>query len=277
MTVLVGNVTRLQDKTIVVTGASGLLGVQHVLAVLSQEGNAVLLDLHADKMEKFISELPSELQKRVIPIECDITSESEVKHALEISTLKFGKISGLVNNAAINPSVEKNQQRFERLENLKFETWQEEINVGLWGAINCSRVFAGHMIQQKIEGSIVNISSDHGLVSPNQNLYRINGLADDNQPVKPVTYSVIKHGIIGLTRYLATYWAGNGLRVNTLCPGGVLNKQNEEFIKRVNALIPIGRLAYPNEYQGALIYLLSDESSYMTGSTMVVDGGRTVW
>ena len=269
--------TRLQDKTIVVTGASGLLGVQHVLAVLSQEGSAVLLDLNAGKMEKFISGLPPELQKRVLPIECDITSESEVMQALEISKSKFRKISGLVNNAAINPSVEKNQHRFERLENLKFETWQEELNVGLWGAINCSRIFASHMIQQKIEGSIVNVSSDHGLVSPNQDLYRIDGLADANQPVKPVTYSVIKHGMIGLTKYLATYWARNGLRVNTLCPGGVLNNQNEEFIRRVNNLIPMGRLAYPNEYQGALIYLLSEESSYMTGSTMVVDGGRTVW
>jgi NAD(P)-dependent dehydrogenase (short-subunit alcohol dehydrogenase family) len=133
------------------------------------------------------------------------------------------------------------------------------------------------MLKSNVPCSIVNISSDHGLIAPTQHLYQVEGIPEDEQPVKPVTYSVVKHGLIGLTRYLATYWAKKNIRVNALCPGGVENGQNSEFANRFKAVVPLGRFARPDEYKGALIYLLSDESSYMTGSVMVVDGGRSVW
>jgi NAD(P)-dependent dehydrogenase (short-subunit alcohol dehydrogenase family) len=110
-----------------------------------------------------------------------------------------------------------------------------------------------------------------------QHLYRVDGLPENEQPVKPVTYSVIKHGLIGLTRYLATYWSSEGIRVNALCPGGVENGQNSEFSSRFEKVVPLGRFAKPHEYRGALVYLLSEESSYMTGSVMVIDGGRSSW
>ena len=255
----------------------GLLGKKHVLAILSEGGRAGLIDIDSTQMEKFIRELPKNQRNNVVTIKCDISQENEVKQAASSISRTFGAVHGLVNNAAINASVENNLDRFERFETITYNSWKEELDIGLWGSILCSRIFGSLMIEGGIKGSIVNISSDHGLIAPNQDLYKIDGLLNDEQPVKPVTYSVIKHGLIGLTRYLATYWSASGIRINTLCPGGVLNNQNDQFISRINSLIPLGRMANPNEYWGALIFLLSDESSYMTGSTMVVDGGRSVW
>jgi NAD(P)-dependent dehydrogenase (short-subunit alcohol dehydrogenase family) len=268
---------RLHGKNFVVTGAMGLLGKQHVLAILSEGGRAALIDIDSTQMENFIQELPKNQSNNVLTIKCDISQENDVMRAARMISETFGAVHGLVNNAAINASVEKNLDRFERFETITYSSWKEEIDIGLWGSILCSRIFGLLMIEGGIKGSIVNISSDHGLIAPNQNLYKIDGLLDEEQPVKPVTYSVIKHGLIGLTRYLATYWSASGIRINTLCPGGVLNNQNDQFISRINSLIPLGRMANPNEYWGALIFLLSDESSYMTGSTLVVDGGRSVW
>lgn len=132
------------------------------------------------------------------------------------------------------------------------------------------------MARQK-RGAIVNVASDLALISPDQRLYREPGLPDEQQPVKPVTYSVVKSALLGLTRYLATYWADKGVRVNSISPGGVFNDQPPDFIERLSALIPMGRMAKIDELQGAILFLCSDASSYMTGANLVVDGGRTCW
>ena len=126
-------------------------------------------------------------------------------------------------------------------------------------------------------GVIVNIASDLGVIAPDQRLYRREGIAPDLQPVKPVTYSVVKTGLIGLTRYLATYWGDRGVRCNALSPGGVENGQPEDFVARLSSLIPMGRMARADEYQGALLFLCSDASSYMNGQNLVIDGGRSCW
>jgi len=268
---------RLDKNIVVVTGATGLLGRQHVLAVLEEGGRVVILDIDDLALDEFSSELSKSFRDSFLAFKCDITNEAELLEILEKVQDSFGTPNGLVNNAAINPSVEKNSKRFSRIEDITKSAWDLEFEVGLWGAFLCSRVFGTAMIQAGISGSVVNISSDHGLIAPNQNLYKVDGLLDSEQPVKPVTYSVIKHGLIGLTKYLSTYWAGNGIRVNTLCPGGVLNGQNQTFLDRFNSMVPMGRPATPPEYRGALKFMLSEESSYMTGSTVVVDGGRSVW
>lgn len=268
---------RLAGKVVVVTGAAGLLGKEHSSAILSENGFVVMVDLDIHGLEDYYEKLPQDLKKRCHLSICNITKEEEVKSLLN-SLLDQGiRPSGLVNNAAINPSVEKNTSRFTRFENLSLEDWNFEISVGLTGALICSRVFGVHMVENSISGSIINISSDHGLISPNQSLYAVPGVSPKNQAVKPVTYSVIKHAIIGLTKYLATYWAKDGIRVNTLCPGGVLNGQPEDFLAKFKLQVPMNRAALPTEFHGALIYMLSDESSYMTGSTVVVDGGRSIW
>ena len=148
--------------------------------------------------------------------------------------------------------------------------------MGLTGAFLCSQVFGSYMAKQK-NGVIINVSSDLGIIAPDQRLYRKEGLAGDAQPVKPVTYSVVKHAIIGLTKYLATYWAEDNVRVNAICPGGVYNDQKEEFLERIEKLIPLRRMAAEDEYKGIIVFLASDASTYMTGSTIVIDGGRTCW
>jgi NAD(P)-dependent dehydrogenase (short-subunit alcohol dehydrogenase family) len=127
------------------------------------------------------------------------------------------------------------------------------------------------------KGVIVNVASDLALIAPDQRLYRDDSLSPEQQPVKPVSYSVVKSALIGLTRYLATYWADSGVRCNAICPGGVYNGQPEAFVEKLTKLIPLGRMAGCNEYQGAMLFLCSDASSYMNGASLVIDGGRTCW
>ena len=150
---------------------------------------------------------------------------------------------------------------------------------GCWltGAFLCSQVFGAAMVKDGKGGVILNIASDLSVFSPDQRLYRKQGLADNMQPVKPVTYSVIKAGLIGLTRYLATYWADDKVRCNALSPGGVFNGQGDEFVQRLSSLIPLGRMASKDEYRAAVQFLCSDASSYMNGQNMVIDGGRSAW
>ena len=268
---------RLLNKNIIITGASGLLGKEHARAVLSQGGSVGLIDINFSELQEFKSEFGKDEKSKVEIFDCDITDEYQVASIPGLVERKFGPITGLINNAAINASVESGMKNFMRLENFSIEIWNKEIQVGLTGALICSKVFGSRMVENKIAGSIVHISSDHGLIAPNQNLYKQNGIDNNHQPVKPVSYSVIKHGLIGLSKYLSTYWCSHGIRSNTICPGGILNGQDAEFLSRVSELIPLKRLANPDEYRGALIFLLSDESSYMTGATLVVDGGRSVW
>ncbi|MDR3734403.1 MAG: SDR family oxidoreductase, partial [Acidobacteriaceae bacterium] len=189
---------------------------------------------------------------------------------------KFGRIDILINNAANNPKVEdqKPGQPWSRLENFPLETWNNDIAVGLTGAFLCSRVFGAEMVKRK-SGVIINVASDLALIAPDQRLYRVDDLPEDQQPVKPVTYSVVKTALIGLTRYLATYWTSANIRVNAISPGGVFNGQPEVFLSKLNELIPMGRMAHKDEYQGAILFLCSDASSYMTGTNLVVDGGRS--
>ena len=179
---------------------------------------------------------------------------------------KKGKPSG-------NP-LGKNPSDFMRITK---QDWDKQISVGLTGAFLCSKIFGNEMAKMKRGGCIVNIASDLSVISPDQRLYEVDGLLPDSQPVKPVTYSVVKSGVIGLTRYVATYWADKNVRCNVICPGGVNNSQPEDFLKKIHKRIPMNRLANSDEYQGTLIWMLSDASSYLNGAIIPVDGGRTVW
>jgi len=267
--------SRLEGKVIVITGAAGLLGVQHALAVLNAGGSVVLLDVEISKLnDTFSHEI---LNDRALILRCDITDSLAIDAVIDQVKRKYGTVDGLVNNAAINPSVEKNTQNFTRAEKISYEKWKLELDVGLYGAFLCTVKFGNLMLENQTPGSVVNVASDHGVIAPNQNLYTVDGVADSDQPVKPVTYSVVKHGLIGMSKYFATYWASKGIRVNSLSPGGVENGQPEIFVERFKSLVPMGRLAKPNEYRGALIFLLSADSTYMTGANLIVDGGRSIW
>lgn len=266
----------LQGRVIVITGAAGLLGGQHAEVVARSGGTPVLLDLVVAPV-KILAE--SLTRRYGVPAEgwaVDITREAAIEANCAAILTRFGRIDGLVNNAANNPKVEGDGgKNFSRLENFSLAAWEADVAVGLTGAFLCAKHYGAAIARQG--GSIVNISSDLGLIAPDQRLYRKPGLPDDQQPVKPVSYSVVKSGLIGLTRYLATYWADRGVRCNALCPGGVENNQDPVFVKEVCSRIPMGRMARPDEYQGVLLFLLSEASSYMNGAVISVDGGRTAW
>ncbi|WP_198673592.1 SDR family oxidoreductase [Algibacillus agarilyticus] len=269
---------RLDGKVIVITGAAGLLGQMHAEAIAAYGGTPILLDLNFNAVQLLADSLNQKYDINCKGYQVDITDETQVKNNANQVKLDFGCINGLINNAANNPKVETdNSENFSRLENFPINIWEQDIAVGLTGAFNCAKYY-GVFISENIDGgSIVNISSDLGLIAPDQRLY-----ADPNKPkhlqsVKPVTYSVVKAGLIGLTRYLATYWAEDGVRCNAMCPGGIENGQPSEFIDKVSNLIPLKRMAKANEYQGTLIWMLSDASSYLNGSIVPVEGGRSVW
>jgi NAD(P)-dependent dehydrogenase (short-subunit alcohol dehydrogenase family) len=268
---------RLDNKIIVITGASGLLGRKHAEAVASYGGTPILLDLSQQEVDSFANELNDKYKSGSVGFAIDITDEKAIENNVEQLIAKFGKIDGLVNNAANNPKVEDTKKvNFSRLENFPLNIWIDDIAVGLTGSFLCAKHYGFAISQNLNGGSIVNISSDLGLIAPDQRLYQKEG-AKEKQNVKPVTYSVVKTGLIGLTRYLATYWADKNVRCNAMCPGGVENGQTEEFLKEISARIPMGRMAKVDEYQGTLIWMLSESSSYLNGAILPVDGGRTAW
>lgn len=268
----------LKGRVVVITGGAGLLGQQHALAVRRAGGEAVLLDVSETALQSAKQTLQEQGEGGISILKVDITVEEEVRKASEAIIQQYGNVYGLVNNAAINPKMEKSDSKeFSRLENFPVEQWQMELDVGLKGAFLCTRYFGTAMAESGTGGAIVNICSDLGVIAPDQRLYEQPGLPPAQQPVKPVTYSVIKSGLIGLSRYVATYWAEQNVRCNALCPGGIENGQPEAFLQKIVTRIPLGRMAQKEEYQGTLIWMLSDASSYLNGAVVNVDGGRTTW
>lgn len=269
----------LKDKVIVVTGAAGLLGFEYCKAIIIAKGTPILIDINEKLLMSKVAELKNEFPK----CECDsyivdITNEKNVKRSSDEIITKYGKIDGLINNAANNPKIEDNDKiNFSRLENFNLDVWHNDLNIGLLGSFLCVKYYGFAISKNPKGGSIINVSSDLGVIAPNQGLYKKEGISRDLQSVKPVTYSVVKHGINGLTRYVSTYWADKNVRCNSICPGGVFNNQPEDFLNKVSKLIPLGRLAQKEEMNGMVVYLLSNASSYVNGSIIHIDGGRTTW
>ncbi len=273
----------LAGRVAVITGGAGLLGYYHGAILAAAGAHVVLLDLAAANPSLRADQLQAAHGPECLGIAADITSEASLFEARDAILSRFGRVDILINNAANNPKVEADPQtgtspkptQWSRLENFPLAVWEADIAVGLTGAFLCSRIFGAEMVERNT-GVILNVASDLGVIAPDQRLYRKEGLADDQQPVKPVTYSVVKTALIGLTRYLSTYWTAHNIRVNAISPGGVFAGQPEEFTTRLHQLIPMGRMAHRDEYQGAVLFLCSDASSYMTGQNLIVDGGRSV-
>ena len=268
----------LKDKIIVVTGAAGLLGKKHAEAIAGFGGTPILLDIRAKEVDDLANVIREKFDVPSRGYVVDITDEKLVKKNAEELLATFGQINGLVNNAANNPKVEEpGETDFSRLENFPMDVWSQDLAVGLTGAYLCSKWYGTALASNTNGGAIVNIASDLGLIAPDQRLYRNTDRSEEQQPVKPVSYSVVKSGLIGLSRYLSTYWPQKNVRSNVICPGGIFNNQNDVFLAAVKERIPMGRMGNVDELQGALVFLLSDASSYMTGAILSVDGGRTAW
>ncbi|HVZ50277.1 MAG TPA: SDR family oxidoreductase [Gemmatimonadaceae bacterium] len=266
----------LSGRVAVVTGGAGLLGPKHAEAIAAAGGIPVIADLRAADADRVAGELAHRFGVPAMGAALDVTDEASVAAlAAQVHKL-FGRVDILVNNAANNPRVEDGARAFARLESFSLAQWNADLAVGLTGAFLCARAF-GTAMAQAGRGTIVNISSEYGVIGPDQRLYRVEGAADAEQPAKPVSYTAVKAGLHGLTLYLATYWAAAGVRVNTITVGGVENGQDATFLARAASRIPMGRMARAHEYQGALVYLCSDAASFVTGANLVVDGGKTAW
>ena len=248
----------LKNKNIVITGGNGFLGGQITNALLNEKANVYIIDIKKPKKKTSAKYFKS-----------DITNENDLKKILKFFKLKKIKIDALINNAAIDYPPLKSKKNNFKLEAFPNDLWDKDISVSLKGSYLCTKVFGSYMSKFK-KGTIINVSSDLGIIAPDQRIYKNSGF------IKPVTYSVVKHGVIGLTKYTASYWGEKNIRCNAVAPGGISNNQDSSFIKKINQLIPLGRMAKKNEYNGLILFLCSDLSSYMTGSIIVADGGRTI-
>jgi NAD(P)-dependent dehydrogenase (short-subunit alcohol dehydrogenase family) len=267
----------LTGRVAVITGGGGLLGAQHAAALAEIGASVVVADIREETARIVAEHLADRYHRAVLAVSFDVTDPVSIRRGYEQILAHFGRVDILVNNAAIDAKVGPDGLSPEntRLENFPLEQWNLEIGVGLTGAFLCSKLFGEHMATHG-GGVILNIASDLSVIAPDQRIYRKEGIPESLQPVKPVTYSVIKTGLIGLTRYLASYWAGQGVRVNALSPGGVYTDQANDFVMRLSSLIPMGRMAAVTEYKGAIQFLCSDASSYMTGQNIIIDGGRSI-
>jgi NAD(P)-dependent dehydrogenase (short-subunit alcohol dehydrogenase family) len=261
-------------KISLVTGGGGMLGLQHASALLEMGNEVILVDVNNYSLKKNFSILNKKYSKKIFYYKVDISKEKDVKNLASKIKIKFKKINILINNAAIDyvpkSKVKLKKNKFSNnFEDFSYTRWNKELSVGLTGAFLMSKYF-GQLMRKNEKNVIVNISSDLSVIAPNQKLY------SHLKSFKPVTYSVIKFGIVGLTKYLAVYWAKKNIRVNSLSPGGIYNFQDKIFVNKLKKEIPLGRMAAVDEYKGSIKYLCSEESSYMTGHNLVVDGGRTV-
>jgi len=251
----------LKNKNVLITGGNGFLGKQITSAFLKQGSNIFILDLKKIEPKK----------NKVTFLKTDITKEIDLKKVLLFLKKKKIKIDILINGAAKDHVPNKSNKNIgdTSLENFSEKVWAEDLNVGLTGSFLTTKIFGSYMASKK-NGVILNISSDLGIIAPNQEIYKKSNF------IKPVSYSVIKHGIIGLTKYTASYWAKKNIRCNAIAPGGIFNNQDKHFLKEIKKIIPIGRMAKKNEYNDLVLFLCSKSSSYLTGSVIISDGGRTM-
>jgi NAD(P)-dependent dehydrogenase (short-subunit alcohol dehydrogenase family) len=266
----------LSKKVALVTGAAGLLGVEHTIALIQAGADVVMTDVNLEELEVSAKKVLEVTDVNPTVVLLDVSDQDSVLLVQKELVSQGKTVTILINNAAIDPKVQKDSVvETSRLENFSVDDWDFQIKVGLTGAMLCSKVFGTEMAKNG-GGVILNIASDLSVFAPDQRLYKKYGLLSEQQPVKPVTYSVIKHGLIGLTKYLATYWADQSVRCNALSPGGVYTSQDDEFVNRLSNLIPMGRMANKEEYRGAVQFMCSDASAYMNGQNIVIDGGRSI-
>jgi NAD(P)-dependent dehydrogenase (short-subunit alcohol dehydrogenase family) len=262
------NLFDLSGRVAIITGGAGLLASEHARGLMAYGASVILADINREQCEIAVAKLKEE-DLPAFAKYCDVTSQESWQRLLDETVSEFDKVDILINNAGFtNQSRSKNYDA--AFENFPLEDWNAIMNVNLTGTFLGCQVIGKQMLQQG-KGAIINIGSLYAVVSPNHNIYPGTGIT------QPVAYSVSKHGVIGLTKYLATLWASKGVRVNALTPGGIFNEHKGLFLERFQQLNPIGRMSDKTELQGAVVYLASDASSHMVGHNLIVDGGWTAW
>ncbi len=266
----------LDGRVAVITGGAGLLGREFCMALGEAGARPVVADLDEERARTVADEVQAARGCDALAVRVDVTDPVSVRHMVDVVVERFGSLDILVNNAAINPAPTPSggSSAANAFEDYPLAEWNRSLAVDLTGMFLCAQA-AGRVMVERGRGVIINVSSIYGLVSPDQRVYEKDG--SKTRFVKPVTYPVTKSAVLGLTRYLATYWAANHIRVNALTPGGVEDGQDAEFVRRYSERTPMGRMANRSEYGGAVVFLASDASSYMTGANLVVDGGWTAW
>jgi len=271
----------LTGKVAIITGGPGLLGKEFCRTLAEAGAAVVVADINAAAANAFTRTL-IQSGYHALGVATDVTQPESVQALVDETLSAFGRLDILVNSAALDPKFDpqalaemaKSKAISGAFEDYPLASWQAAIDVNLTGLFLCCQAAVKPMLRQGKKGSIINICSTYGLVAPDQRIYQRDG---QQKSYKPVYYSVTKAGVLGLTRYLAAYYAGTEIRVNALTPGGIFNDHDEVFLKAYSARTVMGRMAEKDEMNGALLFLASQASSYMTGSNLVVDGGWTAW
>jgi len=265
----------IADRVIIVSGGMGQLGRQYSLALADRGAKVAILDVAVEEnrvIERYGERCRDE---NLLFVSADITERQSIEAALGQVKDRWGPPHGLINNAALDSPPNAPAEENGPFETYPEKSWDDVMKVNVKGTFLCCQVI-GRELASAGRGSIVNICSTYGIVSPDQRIYEYR--RKGGEPFfKPVAYSASKSALLNLTRYLATYWAGRNVRVNTVTLGGVFNNQDEEFLKGYCARVPLGRMAREDEYNGVMVFLMSDAAAYMTGSNLVVDGGWTAW
>lgn len=262
----------LKGRVAVITGGGGLLGRKHAEIITQFGGVAVLADVRGDAAKEAAAAIHAHPGREALPIEVDIVRKASVEAMVTQVMDRYGRIDILINNAAmtVRHGGASAKDYFSPFEDYPLELWEAALDTNLTGLFITTQAVGRIMVRQK-RGVIVNVASDLSVISPDHRIYQGESFNT------PISYSVAKTAVLGFTRYLATYWAKHNIRVNALSPAGVFDGQSPAFVEKLSSLIPMGRMAAKDEYQGAILFLVSDASSFMTGSNLVVDGGRTCW
>lgn len=262
---------QLADRVCFVTGGAGILGESMSAALVRHGARVALIDSSGERLKEVVERISAGSgADRIVGYQADIRSREQIEGVLRAVESGLGPIEVLLNNAAA-----KSPNFFEAFESFPLNDWNQVIDVNLTGAMICCQVVGGAMAKRR-KGSVINTLSIYGIVAPDQRIYE-GSLYEGRAINTPAVYSASKAGLWGLTKYLATYWGDKGVRVNAITPGGVFSGQNDVFVDRYSKRIPLGRMARTNEMSGAVVYLASDASSYVTGHNLIIDGGLTAW
>jgi NAD(P)-dependent dehydrogenase (short-subunit alcohol dehydrogenase family) len=269
------DILSIKNKVFVITGGLGQLGQLYVNEIIKRGGRVAVIDIIEEEKIKNLSASNVINKDNFIYFLTDITNKSQINKAANTIKNKWGSVDVLINNAALDSPPDAPEEEVGPFENYPEASFDKVMNVNVKGTLFCCQVF-GKIMANKKQGVIINISSIYGIGSPRQDIYDFRR-KEGKTYFKPVAYSVSKSAILNLTRYLATYWAKDNVRVNTLTLAGIYNAQPKEFLNEYTKHVPIGRMAKPEETIGPILFLSSDASSYMTGSNLIIDGGWTAW